>query len=187
MRIGRLGLAVGMMAVATGPLAAQVFPPWDTFQDTLSNSVCAVVNASNTELVVLRSSGQLVIVAGPDVLLADAFVNNEGFVFYENQPAGLLGFAADGDGFRTLWWLTLTGNVVGVDGFTGEPFESNAFPEDFVDVPCDACPLWDDPTVCDPAPAPIVNICGVGVPLAASASLMGLVTFGQFRRRQQGQ
>ena len=173
---------LGLCAVGS-PISAQLVP-WDTFADNISNSVCSVVNAGNTELVVLRTTGQLVIVTGTDVLLEDAFVDAQGFVTFEGEDAGLLDFAIDGDGFRTLWWLTLTGNVVEVSGFTGEPRETDLFPDDFVDVPCDACDFWDDPTVCGDPDPPVLNLCGVGVPLSASASFMGLMGFRGLRRRR---
>jgi len=161
----------------------QVFPPWDSFSDSQSNSICSVVNAGNTELVVLRATGQMRVITGTDVTIQNLIVNGEGFVSFEGEPAGLLDFATDGDGFRTLWWLTLTGNVVELSGFTGEPAETNMTPDDFTDVPCDACDLWDDRSVCPDPDDPVVSICGTDVPLAASASLLCVFSL-RFRRRR---
>lgn len=163
--------AVFVLALSPALLRAQPIPPWDSFVDSFSNSVCSLVNAGNAELVVLRSTGQLVSVGGPDVILEETFVDAQGVVFFEEEPAGLLDFATDGDGFRTLWWFTLTGTVMEIDSLTGEPLGGDSFPDDFVDVPCDACEFWDDPAICPP---PSIRICGTGVPLAISLSLLGL-------------
>ena len=89
--------------------------PWDTFIDDASSSVCDLVNAGNTKLVVLNTTRQFVIVTGNDVTLADTFVDTAGNVFFEGEPAGVIAFALDGNGSRTVWWLALTGEVVEVD------------------------------------------------------------------------
>lgn len=122
--------------------------PWVPYADTVSDSVCDVVNAANLELVVLEASGEFVGITGTDVVFLDTFVDEDGTVFYEGQLAGFIDFAEDGDGFRTLWWFTLLGDVANVNEFTGEPTPTGLVPEDFVDVPCDACPLWDEPAEC---------------------------------------
>jgi hypothetical protein len=170
------------LVVAVFPAVSQAqVEPWDSFQDSASNSVCSLVNAGNAELVVLRSTGQLVSVGGSDVILEDTFVDAQGFVFFEDGPAGLLDFATDGDGFRTLWWLTLTGTAIEIDPLTGEPQGGDSFPDDFEDVPCDACDFWDDPSVCE-VPPPTVDICGAGIPLVFPASLVGLTGLSSLRR-----
>lgn len=143
---GRAVVAASAFVVIASSGFAQV--PWDTFSDPLSSSVCDVVNAANAELVVLSETGFLTIVTGPDVILEDLFADTDGNVFYFGESAGFLEFAEDGDGFRTLWWVSNTGRVVEVDDFTSEPLVSDLFPDDFFDVPCDACGLWDDPTTC---------------------------------------
>jgi hypothetical protein len=133
------------MACSYGVSQAQ---PWDAFTDSLTGAQCDVINADNAELVVLGATGQLVIVTGQDVTLVDSFVDLDGNVTFEGAPAGFVSFVDDGDGFRTLWWTGLTGQVVALDPFTSVPFVSDFFPEEFFDVPCDACPLWDDPLAC---------------------------------------
>ncbi len=145
----KLGCVVffGMLALIIAPAQAQDVP-WNVYADDLSASVCDVVNASNVELVVLSDNGPLVIITGPDLILPGTFVDNNGFVFVDGFPTGFIDFALDGDGFRTLWWLTLSGTVIFVDSFTGLPSDSLAFPDEFVAVPCDACELWDDPFDC---------------------------------------
>ena len=122
--------------------------PWDVFEDPASPSVCDVINAANAELVVLHDTGQLVLITGTDVPLVDTILDEFDQVFFEGVPAGLISFQEDGDGFRTLWWTGLTGQVVDVDPFTGEPTATTLLPSDFFDVPCDACDFWDDQSVC---------------------------------------
>lgn len=177
-----LAVSIGMFALADGANAQDV--PWTLFQDPISASACDVINAANSELLLLRSTGQLVIVSGADIVLQDTFVDADGFVFFEGDQVGLINFEEDGDGFRTLWWLSLTGRVVDMDGFTGEPFETNSVPTDFFDVPCDGCDFWDDQSVCVVVDVPVtVSICGLGVPVALGMSLVGLSVVGVIRRR----
>lgn len=180
-------LLVVLSVVAGGASAVGQVLPWDVFDDALSNAVCDVVNAENAELVVLSDTGQLAIVTGRDVILDDTFVTAEGDVLYFDQPAGFITYDTDGDGLRSVWWVSLTGQVVSVDGFTGEPTVTNMLPTDFVDVPCNACDFWDDPTVClepDPVVPPVtINLCGTSTVLAMSMTLIGLVVTGLMRRR----
>lgn len=174
-------LCVVYASVATPALAQE--KPWVLFLDSASTSACDVVNADNAELVVLQGSGQLVIVSGTDVTLADAFVDTEGFVSFEGEPAGLIDFALDGDGLRSLWWTSLVGTVARVNGRTGALTFTDDFPEDYRDVPCDACDFWDDQTVCpDPTP-PILSLCGAGVPLVTALMAVSLVGVRAGRRR----
>lgn len=165
---------------------------WEIYDDLLSNSICDVVNASNTELVVRADTGQFVIISGQDTTLLDTYVDLDLSVWLETgipgvlEPVGFVGFAEDGDGFRTLWWTTLTGRVIGVDEFTGEPFDTDLFPSDFVDVPCDACPFIDDPFACDIIDGPIVfNLCGLNAQLGLALTAVGL-GFTKLARRRRG-
>lgn len=164
--------------------------PWDVFLDPQTGSICDIINANNAELVLIRSTSQLSIVTGIDVTLQDTFVDEAGLVFFEDEPVGTIGFATDGDGFRTLWWTSLTGTVVNVNGFTGQPTQTNNLPADFEDVPCDACEFWDDPRACEETPDEeeppiIVNICGtdVGLPIGLTASAMLGLSLVRGRRR----
>jgi len=126
-------------------------------------------------------SSNLVLVGGPDVVLSDAFVDEEGNVIFEGEPTGVVEFQTDGNGFRTLWWTGLTGNVVEVDEFTGAPSPTNLRPSDFRNVACDGCDFWDDPTVCDqpeppPPPEPVtIQICGQNIMLPLAILLVFLV------------
>lgn len=136
----------GVLALGVCTFAHAV--PWVQYADIASDSFCDVVNAANLELVVLEETGELVGVSGTDVVFLDTFVDEAGSVFYQDRPAGVIVFAEDGDGFRTLWWITLFDDVANVNEFTGEPTPTGLFPDDFVDVPCDACPFWDRPAEC---------------------------------------
>ena len=185
-RVSR-ALLVALPVVVGGASAVAQTVPWDVFDDALSDAVCDVINAENAELVVLSDTGQLVIVTGRDVILEDTFVTAEGDVLYHGQSTGFITFETDGDGLRSVWWVSLTGRVVSIDGFTGEPAITDMLPTDFVDVPCDACDLWDNPTDClepDPVVPPVtINLCGTNTVLAMSMTLIGLVVTGLVRRR----
>ncbi len=134
----------GQLGVSSAAQAA----PWLLYVDEGSPSVCDVVNAANIELVVLSDTGQLAGITGTDVIFLDTFVDGDGLVWFLDDPAGTIEFVEDGDGFRTLWWLTSQGDVVNVNEFTGEPGSTGLFPEEFFDVPCEACPQWDVPEEC---------------------------------------
>jgi hypothetical protein len=179
----RLPAELGLLALllSAAGVRAQGDKPWILFLDSQSASACDVVNADNAELVVLPG-GQMVIVSGTDVTLQDVVVDSQGFVFDGVEPAGLIDFALDGDGLRTLWWLSLVGEVARVNGRTGAPSFTDNFPEDYRDVPCDACDFWDDRSVCTDSP-PVISICGAGIPLFATLSLAAL---GGQRIRRRG-
>ena len=67
---------------------------------------------------------------------------------------------------------------------------SDAYPDEFPDVPCDACDFWDDATVC-PVPVDDVvqppsltfNICGTGAASTMALTALGLSVMGLTRRR----
>jgi hypothetical protein len=146
---GRSMIGWGIVVAALFGGAAQAQAPlWDTFQDSFSSANCDLVNAGNAELVVLSDTGELVIVTGTDIVVVGSFVDVDLNVFLGILPFGIIDFATDDDGFRTLWWMTLTGTVVDIDPFTLEPNDSGLLPSDFSSVPCDACPLWDEPLDC---------------------------------------
>lgn len=165
---------------AGSEVRAQDDKPWFLYFDTQSTSACDVVNADNAKLVVLQT-GQMVIVSGSDVTLEDVIVDSEGFVTFEGEAAGLIDFALDGDGLRSLWWMSLVGEVARINGRTGAPSFTDNFPEEYSDAGCDACEYWDDVTLCPEEP-PVPSICGAGLPSVATltfASLLGT----RFRRR----
>ncbi len=176
-RIGRVitGCAVAWAFSASTSLAQSV--PWVLFQDSLTFSACDVVNAENAELVVLIATGELVLVTGSDKIVDGTFVDIDApgppwFVFFFGEPAGVVDFAVDGDGFSTLWWLSPTllpfadPLVIHVNTFTGQPTATDLFPTDFVDVPCDATPFWDgclSDSECDDGDECTLDICDAGV------------------------
>jgi hypothetical protein len=188
-----VGTAVAMV-LAIAPTASAQTKPWELFLDSASSSACDVINAdNNAKLVLLTATNQLSIVTGTDVTLQDTQVDADGFVTFEGNPAGAIGFATDGDGKRTVWWMSLTGTVVNVNGFTGEPTQTNKLPSDFVDVACDACQFWDDATVCaaapppEPPPPPItVNLCGQSIQIPIGLTAAGLATLSFVRCRRRG-
>jgi hypothetical protein len=184
-------VASTMLVVVAAAPAQTSTKPWQLLLDSASSSSCDVINADNAQLVLLTATSQLSIVTQTDVTLQDTQVDADGFVTFEGQPAGAIGFATDGDGLRTVWWMSLTGTVVNVNGFTGEPTQTNKSPSDFFDVACDACQFWDDPTVCAPAPPPeptpppvTVNLCGTSVQLPIGLTAGGLVALSFARRRR---
>jgi len=142
-----LSAAFGALALGlAGPVSAQ---PWDLFVDPITGEACDLVNATNVELVVFTDTGELVIVSGNDIFLGDSFVDADGHVIFDGLPFGFIGFEEDGDGLPSLWWLTDFGAVVEIDPVTLFPFDSGLFPDEFVNVPCDACPFWDHPLECE--------------------------------------
>jgi len=166
---------------------------WDVLEDFDSDSVCGLVNAINAsnggpiELVILSDSGELMIVSRTDTILGGTFVDIDNFVFIDGQPSGVIEFATDGDGFRTVWWLALDGSVVEFDPFTAQVTPGVTFPEDFTNVACDACEFVDLPPagICDTVPvdpgvdlpgviAPIIiNACGAGASSALTLMMVG--------------
>ena len=102
---GRVVIAAWALIASLSPGAAHGLP-WEVYEDTLSASVCDVVNAANAELVVLVDTGQFVIVTGEDVILEDTFVDFDGSVYLETgipgvlESVGFIDFADDRDGFR---------------------------------------------------------------------------------------
>ena len=139
-----IGAAVAMV-LAIAPTASAQTKPWELFLDSASTAACDVINADNAELVLISATSQLAIVTGTDVTLEDTLVDDDGFVFFEGDPVGTIDFATDGDGLRSIWWMSLTVAVVNVNDFTGEPTPTNKSPADFSNVACDACQFWDDP------------------------------------------
>ncbi|MGB0716652.1 MAG: hypothetical protein ACPGXK_12275 [Phycisphaerae bacterium] len=172
-------------AVLTRQQAQGQDVPWVAFQDTQSASLCDVINAANIELVLLGTTSELVAVSGADTIIDGTFVNENNQVFFNNQPVGTLAFDTDADGFRTLWWVSLTGRVIAVDGFDGTPTESDAFPSDFENVPCDACEFWDDQSVCQiDVTDPDINLdlCGLISGSTLALTMLGLTGLKMRRR-----
>jgi hypothetical protein len=167
-----------------GSEARAQIDPWNTYSTTNNVSRCAVINAANAELVVSSVTGQFILVSSTDVTLQDTFVDADNFVFFEGEPFGSIGFATDGDGLLSLWWLTLTGTVIEIDSITAVPSATSKTPGDFTDAGCDACNFWDEPTACA-AQTVTVPLCGVNVPVTLPMIGLGLGVMGFVRRGER--
>lgn len=186
-------LVITMEFFAAGAAFGQLGPavPWRTFGDSASNAQCDVINAANGKLVIAASTNQLVSIGGPDVTLQDTFVDPQSnFVSFEGEFVGQIGFVTDGAGNRSLWWVSLAGQVVSFDGFTGAPTETNRSPADFDDAGCDACEFWDDPVLCENGdvsepPTFTLNLCGTGIPISIGLIGVGLISFVGLGRRNR--
>lgn len=141
-------LLLGVVGLVLGLVQSAPAQPFDLFVDPITGESCDLVNAGNVELVVYSDTGELVIVTGVDLFLGDSFVAANGDVFFDGLPFGFITFAVDGDGFLSLFWLTDFGTVVDVDLTLFYPVDSGLFPDQFVGVPCEACPFWDDQFEC---------------------------------------
>lgn len=197
-RAGRTWGLVSIVAIflGAGSSASAQDLPWESFEDELTGEICEVINAAPNRLVVLLD-GTLTIVSGPDRVLDDSFVDDNLDVFFDGLDESLGGsivFDYDGFGNLGLWWVWPTGHVMGIDDFNGEILISEFFPSDFLDSLCDACPLWDDPTVCDfdepdvpdihvDSPQVTIEICGSGIPFSI-AMIFSSLMFLRFSRRR---
>jgi len=124
------------------------------FEDPSSATECNVVNAANAQLVVLTETGELAVVSGKDMVLEGTFVDETGTVTFGEEAAGVLQFDTDGDGMRRLFWESITGRLITLEGMTGLPTESDVLPADIIDVSFDACDFWDNQDDC-PKPEPV--------------------------------
>jgi hypothetical protein len=188
-----VGVGWASLSLLGGATLGQQVVPWDFFEDDASNSACEIVNGANDRFLVLSGTRQLVVVTGPDVLLVETEVDEFGCVFYEGEQAGFIEFATDADGLRSLWWLSGQGTVVDLVGINPEPVETDLFPDEFTDVPCDACEFWDDRSVCDDEPLPpddgglpglIVNVCFPGAELSLGLCLLSMIGLRLVRGRR---
>lgn len=184
---------VAVMLGCTAAARAQTVEDWVVFVDDATQTECGLVTASNVELVVLFDTGRMQIVSGPDVILDDLLVDNTFAVTFEGQPAGFIEFSEDREGLPTVYWVSLAGTVVGVDTFTGEPFDSNRDPSSFMDTICDACDLLDSHPQCNDdgggdggdgdGQNPLIPlICGTGAGTAMLASFAAMPLFKRRRR-----
>ena len=193
---GLVSIVTALMAVGA---SAQDLP-WDSFEDLLTGEVCDVINAGPDKLVVLLDGSTLAIVSGPDRVLDDSFVDVDGEVFFEGLDESLGGsivFDYDGFGNLGLWWIASTGTVMEIDDFTGDLLITDLLPSDYLDSLCDACPLWDDQSVCDfdpvdppdgpdviiDSPEITIEICGSGIPISIGMIFSSLM-FLRFSRRR---
>lgn len=178
-----VGLAIVLSML---PAANAQTAPWIAFQDPISGSSCSTVHAANAQFVVLSDTGELVSVGGSDSTLPDAMMDSQGGVLFQDNSRGFIDFATDGDGNPRVFWLnTLGTTVMKVDTVTGRPSDSGKAPSDFKNARCDACPLWDDNSICGPTtppdnpnPPPVttnINVCGTDVPVTVGMIAMLLL------------
>ena len=111
-RISRSAGGCLLVLLVSANIAAGQIPGVDAFRDSETNIECDLVHAANAELVVLLDSRELVLVSADDIILEDTFVDTDGAVFLDDDPAGSLRFAEDADGLATLWWLAFNGRVM---------------------------------------------------------------------------
>lgn len=147
---------IGCLCLAATSPAMGQSRPWFLFEDNaqISDSQCEVFHAENASLVLINSTGEVVIVDGVDTVAANLGIDVDGNVVAgEGETFGFLAFADDADGFRSLFWVANNGvNLVSLDPLTLTPTVSDARPTDFANVVCDACDLWDQPlAVCNRA------------------------------------
>lgn len=196
----RCAVAVALVAVLLPVQAFGLEELWTSYTDDLTGTECGVVNAWNAELVVLFESGNMVVVTGPDVIMEDLYVSAQSEVYYFDEPAGFLEFAEDGDGLPTLFWTTLSGTLVEIDTFTGEPSDSGMFPEERFDTGCDGCDFVDQSSVCgdtttdgnsnsnsstiDLGELIVPLLCGTGTTSGTVAAFVLLPFLGLFTRRR---
>ncbi|NOT00082.1 MAG: hypothetical protein HOP29_05600 [Phycisphaerales bacterium] len=196
MRVRFFGCWVAWGMVAGAGFTASAQTAWDVLEDGQSDSICGVVNAVNSDtgapiqLVILTETSQLMMVSRTDTILADTFVEGDNDVTDLGQARGFIEFATDGDGFRTVWWVALDGMVVEVDPFNGTITAGVEVPENFINVPCDACEFVDFPPddVCfvddgGVIPPIVINLCGMGTSAMVPMSLIGLGGMALMRRR----
>lgn len=207
---GRARAAVlGMLSASMcGVPALSQELPWEEFTDLISGEVCGIINTSGLELVALRSSGQLMAIGqdGEDIadfilpgVIVDLNSTDQagGFpVFADGEFAGIIAFEDDAEGVSGLWWGFADAPedpllIASYDLATDIINRTNDIPADFVDVPCDACALWDDPDACVAPPPPVVNppritfnFCGAGGTATMALTFSGLLATSLARRRR---
>ncbi len=139
-------LSLGFSAIGGSNVAAQT-PFFRLFSDDPSSpSLCDVVNLARAGAGVIDATGELQLLDGAVIPFSEVDAN--GFVSVDRAPAGIIGFADDGDGLRTLWWLWFDGSVVDLDPQFGQPRGTLQLPSDFRRVACSACDIIDDLEIC---------------------------------------
>jgi len=193
------GVAALVLTVMVSSSArAQINEDWAVFCVDASDpdcvETCDVVTGANQDFVVLFDTGYLTTLSG--TVLTDIVVDLDSPalpVTYLGEPFGFLDFRNDGEGFATLFWLSLTDTVVGIDSFTSEPFDSNQFTNQIDGTLCDACSEVVS-TFCDDDGGDggndgfddALNLCGAGLldVLASAMIAFPVLGFVSTRRRR---
>ncbi|MCP4593229.1 MAG: hypothetical protein GY842_21030, partial [bacterium] len=144
------GVMVWIGVVVTASAASRVEgAAWWEFQDPESGIVCSLVHAANADLVVLQSSGQIMVASPPNTILPDITVDEYFNVYYVEEFVGSIAFAEDGNGDRALFWMTITGKLVEVGDFDVVPAASDLSPDDVSGAGCDVCARYSSLSGCD--------------------------------------
>ena len=205
--IAMIVLLVG--GVWTNSASAQ----WDVFENPDVSSQCGVVNTggeqTGLEFVVRSCDGALVLVTGDDVGFANTYVTLDGVVEIDGEFAGYVEYYEDADGYFTLWWVNEDGRVMDFDDVTYQPYETEYYPDEYSNVPCEAEELWGGDADCDepfgqetmlPAELPedqpggvgsetsdLADLCGSGLNLTLifGGGVLPLLCLGYRRRRRE--
>ncbi|UCE58600.1 MAG: hypothetical protein JSU63_14290 [Phycisphaerales bacterium] len=142
-RVWIIGLGLLSILAACGSASADTVP-WELFVDDpdVSDSQCDVINAGTVTLLAILPSRELEIIG--EGVIDGSYVDTNGDVSFDDLSVGFLSFAEDGDGYRTLWWLSETDGelrIVDVIGSPPEPVVTTYVPSEFINVPCGACEL----------------------------------------------
>ncbi len=188
-----VGLLAPYAAAQTGGAAVEgvIF-----LDDPESDSRCALVNTSQNEFIIRTCDRQLIFVTMEDE--ETGYVVDSAFnVTLNGAPRGRIGYALDGSGFRTLFWVTDNsfgdvgpGFVLDYDPSTGTVSPAMAagstqpIPPTSVQTAgqfCDPSSRFDGAARCPTARAP----CGAGgvQSMIAVFSILTLATLVSTRRR----
>ena len=188
--LAALGALAALFLAGTRPAAAQLDESWVVFVNDDIDFRCDLINGFDSEFVVLENTGEMVLITGRDAILNRIFVDSNDLVYFNDAPAGQIELLVDADGLDAVFWTSLTGTVIGVDTFSGEPFDSGYLPTE-LSSGCDACLLIDESVFCEgdggfvPLP-PLPPLCGAGIPGFAAMGMMlafSLRFAGRRRRR----
>ncbi len=150
--LGGLAMVAASMGTSTDVRAQGV--PWQLRLDPLTTIECGVINAENLELIVLESTGELVIVSEDgidveDVVVFESLVDDIGNIFLSGVQIGQVRFAEDANGTTTLWWLDLLSDrIYQYDRAADQATLGLLDPSGIVGLGCDPCTVWDIPADC---------------------------------------
>lgn len=142
----RRNLLIPALALLLFPVAtyAQFGEAWAEFTDPATSTVCGTINTPNFDLTVIDSTGEVVIVNGPDEVVPDLFVDIDNQVIFADSIIGDVVFSTDADGLPALFMIDLDGFVIDLDTVTLEPVLTDLLPENVGNTSCDACDFVDD-------------------------------------------
>ncbi len=189
---GLLGLLVAGAGIVgpASPVRGQDYPWWQ-LQDPESGITCSLVHAANVDFVIIQGGGEIMLASPPNTILPDLVVDDLFNVYFDGEFYGSIAFDEDADGDRALFWLSLTGKVVGIGEFDASPTTSDLFPSDIGRTGCDACARYPSLPGCgsdsadddsgDVVGSFLSGLCGAGGG-AAMVLTTGLLMVGKRRR-----